>query len=463
MTEHKDIATECKDIIIIGAGLTGLSTAYFLKKRGKNVLVVERMPRPGGTIQTLYEGGYSIETGPNTGSLANEEIVGLLEELKNCQLEIANKAANRRLIWKNGKLHALPGGILSGLFTPLFNWKDKFGILLEPFRKKGVDPDEPLAGLARRRLGQSFLDYAIDPFISGIYAGNPGELVTRYALPKLYTLEQSYGSFIKGAIAKSKEPKTEQQKKVSKAVFSVEGGLSNLVNALVEEIGAGNILLNVNPVVSEAGSGRYTLHLNGQEIKCSQVISTVGAHSLPELFPFVPETWMSKINNVRYAPVVQVAVSIPVEAVDKDDLRAFGALIPSKENRKILGILYPSICFKNRSPEGRALLSVFMGGMRHPEMLHLSDDKIGELVKEELRIIYRRPELEPQVLRISRHSHAIPQYEKNTGERIQAIAEFEKLYPGIIIAGNAIDGIGMAHRARQAESIVSQRLYRLLS
>lgn len=450
MKEHKDIGTEHKDVIIIGAGLTGLSVAYFLKKQGKNVLVVERMSRPGGAIHTAYENGYSIETGPNTGSLANEEIVGLLEELKNCQPEIADKAANRRLIWKNGKLRALPGGIFSGLFTPLFSWKDKFGILLEPFRKKGTDPDESIAGLARRRLGQSFLDYAVDPFISGIYAGNPEELITRYALPKLHALEQNYGSFIKGAIAKSKEPKTEQQKKVSKAVFSVEGGLSNLVNALVEEIGTGNILLNVNPVVSEAESGRYILHLNGQEVKCSQIVSTVGAHGLPELFPFVPETLMSRINNLRYAAVVQVSVSIPAEAVAKDDLRAFGALIPSKENRKILGILYPSVCFKNRSPQGKALLSVFMGGMRHPEMLHLSDDKIHELVKEELRIIYRRPALDPQIIRISRHSHAIPQYEKNTCERIQAIAEFEGAYLGIIIAGNAVAGIGMAHRVKQA-------------
>ncbi len=451
MMEQKEIKR--KDVVIIGAGLTGLTTAYLLQKQGKEVLIVEKASRPGGTIHTLYENGYSIETGPNTGSLANEEIVDLFKSLKSCQLEIANKDAHRRLIWKNGKLRALPSGIFSGLFTSLFSWKDKFGILLEPFRKRGTDPDESVASFAKRRLGKSCYNYAVDPFISGIYAGNPEELSIRYALPKLYALEANYGGFIRGSIAKSNDFKAERKKGVSKDVFSVVGGLSNLVNALVSEIGPENIILNANTMVLDAKSGDCSLSLNGNEIKCSQIIPTVGAHVLPELFPFADKKLMSKINNLRYAAVVQVAVSISENAVHHDDLHAFGALIPSKENRKILGILYPSVCFKNRSPQGKALLSVFMGGMKHPEMVHWSDDKIEELVKSELRIIYRHPELEPQILSISRHTHAIPQYEKNTGERIEAITAFEKLYPGIIIAGNAIDGIGMAHRVKQAFSI----------
>jgi oxygen-dependent protoporphyrinogen oxidase len=121
---QKDI--EVRDIVIIGAGLTGLTMAYYLKKQGKNILVVERTLRPGGAIRTLYEGGYVIESGPNTGSLANEEIVNLFNSLSNCKQETANKDAHRRLIWKNGKLRALPSGIFSGLMTPLFDWKDKF-------------------------------------------------------------------------------------------------------------------------------------------------------------------------------------------------------------------------------------------------------------------------------------------------------------------------------------------------
>ena len=441
--------TKQKDIVVIGAGLTGLTAAYYLQKQGKNVLVVEKSSRPGGAICTLHENGYVIETGPNTGSLGNEEIVNLFKSL-NCKPEIANKDAHRRLILKNGKLRALPSGIFSGFFTPLFSWKDKFGILLEPFRKKGTDPDESIADFAKRRLGNSFYDYAVSPFVSGIYAGNPESLAIRYALPKLYALEANYGSFIRGSIAKSKDFKAARERGVSKEVFSVEGGLSNLIDALVSGIGAENIILNADTVVLSGNSNNCSLDINGEKIECFRIISTVGAHGLPELFPFASADLMSKINNLSYAAVVQVAVSISDNAVDANDLRAFGALIPSKENRKILGILYPSVCFKNRCPQGKTLLSVFIGGVKHPEMIHLSDGKITELVKSELKIIYRRPELEPEIHYISRHTYAIPQYEKNTGERIAGIAEFEKLYPGITIAGNAIGGIGMDHRVKQA-------------
>ena len=454
MTEQKNM--QQKDIVIIGAGLTGLTMAYHLQKQGKNVLVVEKSSRSGGAICTLHEDGYVIETGPNTGSLANEEIVNLFKSLKNCNPEIANKDAHRRLIWKKGKLRALPSGIFSGFFTPLFSWKDKFGILLEPFRKKGTNPDESIADFAKRRLGNSFYDYAVSPFVSGIYAGNPEALAIRYALPKLYALEADYGSFIRGTIAKSKDFKAQRKLGVSKEVFSVEGGLNNLVDALVSEIGTENIILNANTTVLYGNSDDCSLKINEDEIQCTRIISTVGAHSLPELLPFVSTELMSKINNLSYATVVQVAVSISSDAVDANDIHAFGALFPSKENRKILGILYPSVCFKNRCPQGKTLLSVFIGGVKHPEMLQLPDDKIMELVKKELRIIYHRPELEPKIHYIARHTHAIPQYEKNTGERIDAIAEFEKLYPGISIAGNAIGGIGMDHRVKQAKTFLAR-------
>ncbi len=446
--------TKQRDIVVVGAGLTGLVTAYRLQKQGKSVLVVEKSSRPGGTIQTLHENGYTIETGPNTGSLANEETVNLFKSLKDCKLEIANKEAHRRLIWKNGKLRALPSGIFSGLFTSLFSWKDKLGIPFEPFRKRGTDPGESVADFAKRRLGNSFYDYAVDPFISGIYAGNPEELSIKYALPKLYALEANHGGFIRGSIAKAGDLKAERAKGVSKEVFSVEGGLNNLVAALVAEIGQENILLDTNTTILQTNKGNCTVSLNNNsEVECSQIISTVSAHCLPELFPFVPDDLMSKINNLRYAAVVQIAVVISKKSVDFNDLHAFGALIPSREGRKILGVLYPSVCFKNRCPKDEALLSVFMGGMRHPEMVHWSDDKIRDLVKSELKILYRRPELDLQILCISRHSHAIPQYEYNTGERINAIAEFEKLYTGITIAGNATGGIGMSHRIKQAYSI----------
>jgi oxygen-dependent protoporphyrinogen oxidase len=190
-----------KDIVIIGAGLTGLTLAYYLKKQGKDVLIIEKSDKAGGVINTENENGFVFETGPNTGVVGNPEVAELFEELEGlCEFEAADPSAKRRLIWKKGKWNALPSGFISAATTPLFTIKDKFKVLGEPFRKKGTNPEENLADMVKRRLGDSFLNYAIDPFISGIYAGNPSYLIPKYALPKLFSLEKYYVSFIKGAM-----------------------------------------------------------------------------------------------------------------------------------------------------------------------------------------------------------------------------------------------------------------------
>ncbi|MBP6610680.1 MAG: protoporphyrinogen oxidase [Paludibacter sp.] len=178
--------TETKDVIIIGAGLTGLSLAYYLKKAGKNMLIVEKSKHIGGVIDTKTEDGFTYETGPSTGVLGSLELVELLEDLSsNCTLQTANESAKKRYIWKKSRWHALPSGLLSAVGTPLFSWYDKFRILGEPFRPKGGYPDESLSELVVRRMGQSFLDYAVDPFLSGVYAGDSSKLITRFAMPKL--------------------------------------------------------------------------------------------------------------------------------------------------------------------------------------------------------------------------------------------------------------------------------------
>src|SRR5665647_1256793 len=182
-----------------------------------------------------------MEAGPNTGVVSQPEIMELFDDLSgDCAIEIANPDAKKRLIWKDGKWHPLPSGLFQAITTPLFSTYDKFRILGEPFRKKGTNPDETIADLVLRRMGKSYLDYAVDPFISGIYAGDPSKLVTRFALPKLYQLEQNYGSFIGGTIKKSSEPKDERSKRATREVFSAKGGLQNLINALVKSIGKKN-------------------------------------------------------------------------------------------------------------------------------------------------------------------------------------------------------------------------------
>ena len=302
------------EIVIIGAGLTGLTLAYYLKNAGKKILLVEENERSGGVIHSVSENGFTYETGPATGVLGSLEIAELFENLhEKCTLQTANKQASKRYIWKKTKWQALPSGLQSAITTPLFPLRDKFLILGEPFRKVGTNPDESVAELVKRRLGKSFLDYAVDPFIAGVYAGDPSKLITRFALPKLYVLEQNYGSFVRGTIQKRKEPKQANAHKVTREVFSVNGGLKNLIEALIAEIGEENILLNckqtkISPI--KHGFKTSIIDISGQEIEVesTKVISTVGGYALPSLLPFVDEKLMKPLFETTYAGVIQVAV-----------------------------------------------------------------------------------------------------------------------------------------------------------
>lgn len=476
------------DSIIIGAGLTGLTTAHYLRRAGLRVLVLEKSDQPGGAIQThtqdgpvndanfpvselsphqRRQNGFVYESGPNTGVISSLELVKLIDEL-NLNFELPKHFVNARWIWKEGRWEPLPSGLWSAIRTPLFTLRDKFRILAEPFRRRGSNPDESLAELVIRRMGRSFLDYAIDPFISGIYAGDPLQLVTRYAMPKLYALEQDYGSFIRGSIAKARQPKSVDDRKVTKQVFSVKGGLSKLTDALVVSVGKENILCNCGDVViHEPHDGVFTVKLNENatinpqeendlvvnSFTASSVITTIGGPSLVRMLPFISTEEAASLNSLRYAGVIQLAVGytkwqgIPIEA--------FGGLVPSVEKKDILGILFPSALFEGRAPAKGALLSVFMGGIKRPDLYELSDDRLKSIALDHIREMMKTDQ-QPDLLQLFRYPRAIPQYDAGSGSRLQTITALEFRYPGLLLAGNIRDGIGMSDRVKQGVNLAAE-------
>jgi oxygen-dependent protoporphyrinogen oxidase len=444
------------DAVIIGAGLTGLTAGFYLRKRGMKVLLVETADRPGGVIKSVSENGFLYETGPNTGVLSSVELVKLFDDLGDrCTLESANPVADSRWIWKGNRWHALPGGLMQAVTTPLFTWGDKFRILAEPFRRRGNDPLESVASLVCRRMGKSYLDYAVDPFISGIYAGNPDYLVTKFALPKLHNLEMEYGSFIRGGIAKSMAKKSPDEARVTRAVFSARGGLASLTDSMAEVIGNENILLGCKDVVAKHGGKTFFTALShgGKNItvESESLITTCGSHCLGDLLSFADAGELNDITTLKYARVVQVILGyrqwrgIPLEG--------FGGLVPSREGRDILGVLFTSSFLKNRAPEGGALLSVFLGGMRRPEIADMTDNEISDIALRETKAMLRSGEAAPDLLKIFRYNHAIPQYGRDSGARLEAIDRLEKKFPGLVLAGNIRDGIGMADRVKQGVNL----------
>lgn len=451
---EKELVSQRAELVIIGGGITGLTLALLCEKNGIDWKLIESADSLGGVMQTFRHEGFVFESGPNTGVLGKPEIAELFEMLEpDCVLHKARPEAANRWILLNGKWTAIPKGILGGITTPLFTLKDKLRLLAEPWRPKGTDPMETIAGLVRRRMGESYLRNVVDPFISGVYAGDPEKLVTRFALPKLYQLEQNYGSFIGGAIKKARKPVSAREKKATREVFAAQGGFSNLINSIVNRLPEHRILLNTK-VESVTKSGNKFLIKPGQLpqapqlLLADQLVSTLGAYALPNLLSFATHHELEPIAVLDYAKVVQVAMAYQVWK--GPELNAFGGLIPSSEKRNVLGVLFPSSIFSDRAPENGALLSVFLGGIKRPDIIEMNDHELIALVRQEMESLFGVHQADEAFIKIFRYEHAIAQYDASTEARLKAIDVLEAKHPGLHLAGNIRDGIGIADRVQQA-------------
>lgn len=444
------------DVAIIGAGLTGLTAAFYLKKRNLDFILLEESSRHGGVIQTSHVNGFTFEEGPNTGVMGNADVAELFEDLQDyCSCETAGENVKKRYILKNGAWEQMPMGPVDAIKTPLFSLHDKFRILGEPFRRRGTDPEEPLSGLVLRRMGRSFLDYAIDPFILGVYSGDPSKLITKYAFPKLYNLEQNYGSFIGGSVKKMFVKKDERDKKATRKVFSVYGGLSNLTDALLKSSGEDNFVSECKGIEIRQKGNKFiitgTRNREQFSIEASRVITTTGAYTLGSLLPDADKSLIQDIDKLKYAKVIQVVLGFNKWQGIK--LEGFGGLVPFVEKRDILGVLFLSSLLSGRAPEGGALCSVFMGGVRREDITDKKDEEIKGMVDREFSAVMKLNEFKPDLMKILRYQHAIPQYGKESSEKLSAIEKLQSAYPGLILGGNIRDGIGMADRIKQGRHL----------
>lgn len=451
-----------KDIVVVGAGLTGLTTSFYLKKGNADFIVIEKNDKVGGVIQTEKKDGYVLETGPNTGVVGHPEVAELFEDLENlCEIDLPGKEVNKRFILKSGKWEPLPSGLWKGITTPLFTFGDKLRILGEPFRSRGKNPDETLSQLVLRRMGKSFLDYAIDPFIMGVYSGDPARLVTRHALPKLYNLEQTYGSFIGGAFKKGFKKKNPRDLKATRKVFSVKGGLSELTNVLYSKAGKDNFILGANNLSVQYINGKYISTLTNSEgteitVKSNKLVTTTGAFALDNILSFVTKDKLNLITNLPYANVVEVILGF--ENWDGFKPEGFGGLIPFVENRDVLGVLFMSTLFQKRTPDNCTLFTMFLGGVRKQNIFEKSELELKKIVENEFMQLMKPSSFNPKLFNLYWHKNAIPQYGIESEARFKMVEQLENEFPGLIFGGNLKDGIGMADRIKQGTNLSKRAL-----
>jgi oxygen-dependent protoporphyrinogen oxidase len=351
---------------------------------------------------------------------------------------------------------------LQFLASRLFSIKAKLRLLAEPFISAAPEElEETIAEFVTRRLGKEFLDYAVNPFVAGVYAGDPARLSVRSAVAKIYALEKNYGSLIKGAIKGARKRKQLAETDKTKArLFSFQNGMSELANTLAKILANSiqkNSILDRIELPAAAGDF-YTLSISQKtkrtKIAAKSLIFATPAHVTAGYLESIDKSLSSKLQEITYPPVAVVFSGFK-KHVPCRPLDGFGFLVPRVESRSILGTIWNSAIFPNRAPEGGFCLTTFMGGMRQPDLLQRDDRELGELVFDELKDIMQLQE-KPDVLRIKRWQKAIPQYELGHQNRINEIEKLETEHPGLFISGNFRNGISVGDCIIQSKSLASK-------
>ncbi|MFH1007282.1 MAG: protoporphyrinogen oxidase [Candidatus Latescibacterota bacterium] len=446
-------------VAVIGAGISGLTTAYWLDKAGYDVTVLEKSSRPGGSIVTERSEGFLIDLGANSTLETSTTLTELIRELGlEDQKRYGSEASNNRYVVKNGLLHAIPTSGGKFLKTKLFSAKAKLRLLLEPFIKPTDGSDISLADFVEYRLGKEFLDYAINPFVAGVYAGDPKTLSTPAAFPKLYALEQNYGSFIKGAIKGAKERKKRNEVSKDRAkLFSFVDGMQILTDTLSEKL-QGKIRLESEVTLLQREPSGFGLEVTSkgstETHQYDQVVLTVPTYTLAKLLHPLAQEKACRIGNTEHPPVTVVFMGFREEDVVRD-IDGFGYLIPEVEKKRTLGSIWSSNIFPNRAPEGYVAFTNFVGGTRQPQNARLDDAEIEKLVYEDLNdLVGLRGQ--PTIVRIKRWQKAIPQYTMGYQEVQQIFSDIEEEIPGLFLAGNYRRGIGVGDSVLSAFETVTK-------
>ncbi len=438
-------------VIICGAGLTGLTTAWHLRRAGIDVTVVEATDSVGGVMQSTQRDGYLVEHGPNSCMLTTP-LAALVDALELTPLlRVAAPQAQRRYIVRDGRALAVPTSPPAMLRSPLFSVSAKRRVLLEPFiGRRTTSGDESVASFVRRRLGTEPLTWAVDPCVSGVYAGDPERLSVRHAFPRLAAFEREHGSLIRGMIAsarKSRLARFEPGYTSARATMvSFVDGMGALPRALADFLGHANILVRtrVIAIAHDRDRSHVTVEHDGARMTLSAdaVISTLPLHALATVdIGHSAHAGLARLAAVPYPPVASLALGF--RRVDiAHALDGFGILVPSAERKRILGVLFSSTLFEHRAPARFALLTCFLGGLRQPDNGRMETSALLALVLPELKALLGVTGA-PTFVQHTVWPHAIPQYNLGHDDVSRAADAVEAAVPGLLVDGQFRRGVSV--------------------
>jgi oxygen-dependent protoporphyrinogen oxidase len=438
-----------KRIVVVGAGVTGLTAAWKLRREGHAVSIIERSEHAGGSIRTTRTDGWIVEAGPNTMLVNEQPLLDFFAEIGlEPDLLEASKEANKRYIVRRGTPVAAPMSLGQFLGTPLLSGGAKLRLLCEPFvgrARPGVE--ESVGDFARRRLGREVVDYAINPLIGGIYAGEPYRLSVRHAFPTLHRFDHDHGSLVLGAIASGRARRKAGKKRFKARSISFTRGLQMIIDALVREVG--DSLFNSTEIraIDRATDGVWRISTQrpdgaSRTFEADAVVLAVPARAAAALpFALGGARPLAVLDEIEYPPVTSLALGFRREQI-AHPLDGYGMLVPACEGFRILGTLFSSSLFPGRAPEGHVLLTTFVGGMRQPENARLAPDELRTLVLADLaRLVGVSGD--PVFTATHAWERAIPQYNLGYSRFHDAMSAAERDLPGLIVGGHLRDGVSV--------------------
>ncbi len=433
---------ETEALIIAGAGITGLSAAWYL--RHWNPLVLEASGLPGGNVQSREEAGFLSDLGPNSLLLRGHQVRELLEELGlGPELCEANPVARRRYVLnRHREMVALGPRVLLG--SRLLGLRARLKLLGEPFRPRGQS-EESISTFVNRRLGPEILQWMVSPFVSGVFAGNPDRLSVSAALPRLAAMEREYGSLVRAALHQRwRGGRTSRSRLVS-----FRKGMQTLPKRLADTLG--DRLLTNTPVESLHQEGDlWKIRSGNRTWHTGKLLLALPAPVLADLLRPVHAGIAETLEEISCPAVATIGLGFARHQVEHS-LDGFGVLIPRVLGIQTLGALFSSTLFPDRAPPGHVLLTAFLGGAQN-DIRDREEAGMVRQILEDLRPILRIHG-DPEYIHARLWSRAIPQYELGHQERLERIDGFLEELPGLSLMGNWRGGVSLGDCIAQAAGL----------
>ncbi len=426
--------------VIIGSGISGLSAGHFLSKKSTDFIILEADNKVGGIIQSKTQNKFICENGPNTVLLNNDAIIEMIKDCKMWdELKFPTENSNKnRFVLNENKLTIIPTKFSKFISTPLLSKVGKFRIFKELFVKRH-NQDTSVYNFISKRFGKEFHDQFIEPFLTGVYAGDTKKMSAKHSLKLLWALEQTHGSIIKGFLKKEKN-------KVNS--FNFKGGLSSLITKVADLLKE-NIKLDYKVNKIEKINNGYKILSDSGDIICNEVICAIPSYVLKQLI--WDDSLIQELNRVVYNPIDVFHFGLERKNIN-NNINGFGVLTKPSDKKNFLGILFNSRIFDFVAPNDMDLFTVLVGGERQKELCQLPVKELENMVLKELEEMINHK----GNIVFSNHfkwKKGIPQYNLNQEQLISSISNFEKNNKNFHITGNYFNGISVSDCIKKAKII----------